>query len=37
MFFGGSSFASSPFGDPGGVSIAFAVNGVGLRYFIFCI
>ena len=31
MFFGGSSFASSPFGDPGGVSIAFAVNGVGLN------
>jgi len=31
MFFGGSSFASSPFGDPGGVSIAFAVNGVGLE------
>ena len=28
MFFGGSSFASSPFGDPGGVSIAFTVNGV---------
>ena len=31
MFFGGSSFASSPFADPGGVSIAFAVNGVGLN------
>ena len=31
MFFGGSSFASSPFADPGGVSIAFAVNGVGLE------
>ena len=31
MFFVGSSFASSPFGDPGGVSIAFAVNGVGLN------
>ena len=28
MFFGGSSFASSPFADPGGVSIAFTVNGV---------
>ena len=28
MFFGGSSFASSPFGDPGGVSIAFTVSGV---------
>jgi len=27
MFFGGSSFASSPFGDPGGVSIAFTVTG----------
>jgi len=31
MFFGGSTFASSPFGDPGGVSIAFVVNGVGLE------
>ena len=28
MFFGGSSFASSPFADPGGVSIAFTVSGV---------
>ena len=27
MFFGGSSFASSPFGDPGGVSVFVTVNG----------
>jgi hypothetical protein len=32
MFFGGSSFASSPFGDPGGVSIAFTVNGVRMNF-----
>ena len=31
MFFGGSSFASSPFADPGGVSISLAVNGVALN------
>jgi len=27
MFFGGSSFASSPFGDPGGVSVFVALSG----------
>lgn len=27
MFFGGSTFASSPFGDPGGVSVFVALSG----------
>jgi hypothetical protein len=27
MFFGATSFAASPFGSPGGVSIAFTVTG----------
>ena len=27
MFFGGSAFASSPFGDPGGVSVFVVLSG----------
>ena len=32
MFFGGSSFASSPFADPGGVSIFVTVSGQRLNF-----
>ena len=32
MFFGGSSFASSPFGDPGGVSVFVTVNGQRMNF-----
>ena len=31
MYFGGSSFAASPFGDPGGVSVFVALTGQGLE------
>jgi len=32
MFFGGSSFASSPFADPGGVSVFVTVNGQRMNF-----
>ena len=32
MFFGGSSFASSPFGDPGGVSVFVTLNGQRMNF-----
>ena len=32
MFFGGSAFASSPFADPGGVSIYVTVNGQRMNF-----
>ena len=32
MFFGGSSFASSPFGDPGGISVQVLLNGQQLNF-----
>lgn len=32
MFFGGSSFASSPFADPGGVSIFVTVSGERMNF-----
>jgi hypothetical protein len=32
MFFGGSSFASSPFGDPGGVSVFVTVSGQRMNF-----
>jgi hypothetical protein len=32
MYFGGSSFASSPFADPGGVSVFVTVNGQRMNF-----
>jgi lipopolysaccharide assembly outer membrane protein LptD (OstA) len=32
MYFGGSSFASSPFGDPGGVSVFVTVSGQRMNF-----
>jgi lipopolysaccharide assembly outer membrane protein LptD (OstA) len=32
MYFGGSSFASSPFGDPGGVSVFVTLNGQRMNF-----
>jgi hypothetical protein len=32
MYFGGSSFAASPFGDPGGVSVFVTVNGQRMNF-----